>query len=397
MRIKEQIYIDPTLKPFYSELQSLRGLAALSVVWAHAFGCVTPLKPYRWNALLPTSFSEAFHLFDLVLFVPFNGHNAVVFFFILSGFVLSSTLSRRIEQKNQSPLKILCNYTISRFFKIVPAASFVALISGIILMHSSFSLYKNYGAEWLRLIQPSWHDVQQTAITLNDTLSPAYWTLRVELVDSLLLFFLYVFVIRRITLSLQFIMSAILLSMSFVFFPVLWLRYLFCFWLGAMAYHYFKKNNSPHWITTKILYLALGMLMLGPLFSSQIFSSEDSTLFFRIICESFGSTILILWVVSQSTHRCNYILRNPYLLQIGKISYSFYLCHFIILQIIFVWLAKWAGSEFLGSTFFTHLFLAIITLLITWPFSTLFYNIIEKPSVNFGKFLVDRFNGTPIA
>lgn len=68
------------------ELDSLRGIAAFSVMLSHVF----LVFPIIWNTTRP---AEATWWLKLFMYSPLRvawaGHEAVVFFFVLSGFVLA--------------------------------------------------------------------------------------------------------------------------------------------------------------------------------------------------------------------------------------------------------------------------------------------------------------------
>lgn len=72
----ESLAIEPVSRHRYRQLDSLRGLAALTVFIGHCAG--VKINMGVQNAVYPTP-----------LGVLFNGNAAVVFFFVLSGFVLS--------------------------------------------------------------------------------------------------------------------------------------------------------------------------------------------------------------------------------------------------------------------------------------------------------------------
>jgi peptidoglycan/LPS O-acetylase OafA/YrhL len=94
----------------YKQLDSLRGLAALTVFLGHF-----------WGAKINMPFFVA--LSKTPLSILLNGNAAVIFFFLLSGFVLSLPFVG-----GEKPLTLTAFYT-KRIFRIYPAFIFAILFS----------------------------------------------------------------------------------------------------------------------------------------------------------------------------------------------------------------------------------------------------------------------------
>ncbi|QDY44763.1 acyltransferase [Planococcus glaciei] len=93
----------------YESLDSIRGIAALAVVFSHMF----IVFPAFYSALSLQQNNQL--IVDLLAFTPlhllWSGHEAVVLFFILSGFVLS------LPYLNNRKL-VYTNYIVQRVFRI---------------------------------------------------------------------------------------------------------------------------------------------------------------------------------------------------------------------------------------------------------------------------------------
>src|SRR5437868_4460916 len=92
-----------TSRRFVPSLESARGLAALTVCLFHASeltfqGTVVLAKNTAVGALL-------------------NGHGAVVLFFVLSGFVLRSSLEKNVKSGTAA---LAADFLIARFFRLFP-------------------------------------------------------------------------------------------------------------------------------------------------------------------------------------------------------------------------------------------------------------------------------------
>jgi peptidoglycan/LPS O-acetylase OafA/YrhL len=140
---------------FYPELESLRGLAALTVVWLHA------------NILAggPTNIQGAHGVIKIVARFLTPGNAAVVLFFVLSGFVLSQT----IRPDSFDFLK----YGLRRLFRLMPAL-WVAI---------AFAVAAN-----IALDQPAdWGMAVQATYLADFHIDPPLWSLNVEFYLSIFL------------------------------------------------------------------------------------------------------------------------------------------------------------------------------------------------------------------
>jgi peptidoglycan/LPS O-acetylase OafA/YrhL len=145
------------------ELDSLRGLASLTVVWHH----------WIWI------FRDAVVPWYILPFV--SGHEAVILFFVLSGFVLSLGLPVT------SPAQYIA-FALRRIGRIyLPFVAAVALsgVGCVLFLGRSLPL-----ADWY---YTTWHEPVTLAIVLKEltlsptlTLNPSLWSLGYEMVISLL-------------------------------------------------------------------------------------------------------------------------------------------------------------------------------------------------------------------
>lgn len=145
------------------ELDSLRGVASLTVVWHH----------WIWI------FRDAVVPWYILPFV--SGHEAVILFFVLSGYVLSLGLPVT------SPAQYIA-FALRRIGRIyLPFVAAVALsgVGCVLFLGRSLPL-----ADWY---YSSWHEPVTLAIVLKEltlsptsTLNPSFWSLGYEMVISLL-------------------------------------------------------------------------------------------------------------------------------------------------------------------------------------------------------------------
>lgn len=115
---------------FVPGLEASRGVAALMVALFHC-GQATYFDTTRQTTpLVPGSYRSQSYL-DAAFRIAGNGHGAVVFFFVLSGFVLMMMLSRQADDLKGS----VGPFFIGRVLRIYPAIfSTIAIFAGLFLL-----------------------------------------------------------------------------------------------------------------------------------------------------------------------------------------------------------------------------------------------------------------------
>jgi peptidoglycan/LPS O-acetylase OafA/YrhL len=113
---------------FLPRIESLRGIAALTVVGYHAAGQFSDKAAANWlDALVYRGFSALM-----------NGTGAVVAFFVISGFVLA----RSLDVKNPDTARFIRN----RLFRLFPAGIAVVLL--LTALHDQFGLYVGFEGDF---------------------------------------------------------------------------------------------------------------------------------------------------------------------------------------------------------------------------------------------------------
>ena len=352
-------------------LDSLRGLAAISVVLSHfvlAYGLDTKSKLLNFSP---------FHIF-------YDGFAAVTFFFVLSGYVLTLSL------KNKNEL-VLGSFYLKRIFRIMPAYIFTLIIS--------FGFYYFYKTIHTNPDSSSWINsfwgkpldftnfVKQLIFILPSNgfaeLVCQNWSLKVEMQFSFLIPFLY--------LTYRYTNFFFLFS-----FPI----YLFNFSLGiilAMNQDYILETFIELKKKYNIILFCIAILMYTYRYTipwyyyyflrerSTILSNNDLTWFITGV----GSFLILLQ--SFTTPLLQKILKLNFFKFIGRISYSIYLTHLIV--IIFIVPIIVRGLNFLGFTnYYLILFLSLLFLLIITISLSYFVNLfIEIPAHKFGNNFIRKY------
>ncbi|MDB5155838.1 MAG: hypothetical protein JWR50_545, partial [Mucilaginibacter sp.] len=235
----------------YKQLDSLRGLAALTVFIGHSVGSVVDASLLTKVETTPLS-------------VLFNGYAAVMFFFVLSGFVLSLPFIN-----NEKPLSLTAFYT-KRFFRIYPAF-IAAIILSILLkefvydkhtMTNSLLWFKQYWAwDWDKT---SLKEILRTFLIIGPgfntrLIDPPIWSLVVEMKMSIILPFFILIVSRcgvMVNIGLFFLISCLAYRYTGLQISV--------FYLGVLLakYQHHFRNKLKTWSVAAVVLVMLCSLLL---------------------------------------------------------------------------------------------------------------------------------------
>jgi len=360
---------------FY-ELDSLRGLAALTVVFHH------------FSRLCATRIVHVIDRTPLRLLVA--GHQAVILFFLLSGFVLTLPYKKK-GALNYGPflLKRVCRI----YLPYLGALAFAVLCD---LHFSNHPHYDNYWINWTWSAPVTTHLVFQHILFLGNydwsQFNTAFWSLVYEMRISLVFPFLAIAVLRFRTIWL--LLAAAVLSLAYFPLAILFsnvlhlssrdaainstltLHYAAFFIIGSVMANHLPAINRWYARLTAVQAGAIAIISLV-LYG---FSSASSIIqHFSIPGDLFdwgtaaGATMFIVFAMnSRPFHR---FLTSRTIHHLGQISYSLYLIHATIL---FVLIHTLWGRVPIGI-------LLSIYLTATLAVTEIFYRLIERPSMLLGR------------
>ncbi len=360
----------------FSELDSLRGLAAGSVVLGHF-----------WSGLGAQRYLEAWNS-PLRLLIA--GHDAVILFFVLSGFVLTLPYE---QSKELSYSKFIVR-RICRIYLPYLGALFLAVALNF-HYHGLVTADGWTNQTWNQ--RPNSHLIIQHVVFLGNynwaAFNTAFWSLVYEMRISLIFPFIAIAALRAWNWwMLSFAICASLLSDHH---SVFWL-----FHLGAVAIPY---ADTLHYMSFLILgallaknrelirarYGKLPLIVVLPLFGLALLfyyhpvNIPEATA--RILAPrkisdwsvAIGSFITIALAFCSGPFKN--LLNRRVLVYLGKISYSVYLVHGTVLYTLLY--------MFRGHLEYIYLPIYLIAVL---GLACIFYYLIEKPSIVLGQKLVKR-------
>jgi peptidoglycan/LPS O-acetylase OafA/YrhL len=364
-----------------TELDSLRGIAALTVVFSH----FQILWLYESMA---NSSRMARRIFWYATSPFSDGHEAVILFFVLSGFVLS--IPAIVEKAQTYPV-----FITRRIFRIYfPYLAALALaVLGCMKFHGPVT-----NSEWMRPFWSSavdWHLVGQHILFLGSydatQYDPPIWSLIYEMRISLIFPVLCALALKlKPAPSLLFgvalsVATAVLINLyghdDTTAYLLLTLHYAGIFVVGIylarqqkrIAEFYRSRSRTARIVAAFVA--ALLYIYAGGAWTNFMRPSAD-----RGLALTGGDWFTVLgasafMVFSLNSEHCRRFLNWRPVHMLGQMSYSLYLLHFIVLMLLL------------------HLLYGKVPLLIIFALclvfsiaaSWVFYRAVEKPCMNLGR------------
>lgn len=370
---------------FYQKLESLRGIAALTIALGHS---LIVLSVDGIDNIWEIGISDLSGIQSITIhsMLTLLGRGATITtFFVLSGYVLGLSLDRsKVSVTN------CLSFCIKRVFRIYPAH--IVCLGIVLVTIPFFHTYHTFesSSQWYKW----WYHSDITLnvimgnIFLNDVnLNPVTWTLQVEIIMSLLLPVAHWFS-RKLNLTLNIVMLLVLMCLSYLNTNIL-LVYAFVFYAALITP--LIMSNMKLFIAGKYRSILFLFCLLVLFLSRLLF--EGSNQFYYIFAECMTSLYIVVYL-SQETKNgfVEKIFGSELLKTLGKISYSFYLSHFIILYWISYVMFLLVDSVLLKEIpLIFEILLAAVSVIITFYISKCIYTFVEKPMIGFGNSTTAKF------
>ncbi|WP_372757964.1 acyltransferase family protein [Mariniflexile sp.] len=350
-------------------IDAIRGIAIIMVVMRHAG---------------QQGFVESPHFFSVLLGL---GSSGVQLFFIASAFTLFRSYKNRSLIENNP----IGNFFIRRLFRIAPVYYLAILY---------YIFHESLGARYWLGTQPiiSNYNTISNMLFLHgfsphwiNTLVPGGWSIAVEMMFYAIFPFLF-FYIKTINDAFKFLTASLIFKLVFQeilsYYQLmpsdfLWREYLFYYFpcqlpifaLGIIMFFLIQNGKSINLVSNK---LKLIVLLLLPL---QIGTALDFLFLNHIV---FGIIFVVFGVLLSKGYFK--LLTIPIIRYIGKISYSMYIFHFIVIS----WLAKFNLMDFFDNYLINYLTRLLLILFISTVVSTLSYHLIEVPFQKIAKKIISK-------
>ena len=346
-------------------LHALRGIAALMIVVFHVAG-IPKLE-------LPPSLQFINSYFGL----------GVIFFFVLSSFsLLLSTATRTIE-KNW-----LAGYFLRRYFRIAPLYYLMVLVFFIfnyfewqyicslseIIINLSF-LFNLFPGKHEGVVWASW-------IISVQFLFYAVFPIILVFVRSLKQGLVAYFALLAISVGSHVLAQKSGIEGTWLYMNML--NHIGVFAAGVPAFFIYKKiEKSPKKIIAAKLMMGASVLIWLLMISGWFDFAANLWICTSALAFSF---LLIGQAVSPLP-----ILTSPQFVWLGKLSFSLYLCHPLLiyfLRPIYSWIYSLEGL----SLFWAFIFCCFCTLACLIPIAYAAFVLIEKNGIRLGRHIIDQMN-----
>ncbi|HWX49442.1 MAG TPA: acyltransferase [Roseomonas sp.] len=347
--------------PRLIELDSLRGIAALTVVVHHAY--LTLLNVPAWVGWM---------LNDTPLRPIGMGRQAVIFFFVLSGFVLTRALLR---QERREPGSVLSGSGWARYgaqravrlgLPVLAAVIFSALLQSLTwsgpLPQGTPHIIG--GAAWTA--PWGWRDLLAQALLLKHgdgfQLDPVLWSLVHEWRIALLLPLALLFRERVVLLLAVALLGAAIARLA-----------------GMPEGHVSLGDSLPGTFAASAGFLpafaagaALALRPLPRLDDMQAIAATIVVVVMTMAAHDYGviAASVLLILLAQRGGTFAQALRRPVLLWLGKVSFSLYLVHLPVLLALTHALRGQASSGIV----------ALLAILLSLPIAAAMHALVERPA-----------------
>ena len=343
-------------------LDSARGIASMMVVLGHFV---------NWRL----SNNLYVKIFPLSII---NGADAVSFFFVLSGFVLSY---KYIILHHEMNVKV---FLIKRFFRLYPGFV-VAVLSVFLYYHKHGILFSVFKELFYYNKENLWWELA----LLRDThyFYVPGWTLSIEMGFSFMMPIFILCAQKDIKAVIWFVPLILVMGNGFIS------GFAIHFCLGTIAaffYHSIRNfdfSKSKFYKFRYLIYLVVIILIELCHIDSILHFSENEycKLFVRITSLDFfhfnGLTtfLILIWIINSVSAQ-NFLNLRP-LIFIGKISYGLYLIHWVVVIIIMDYWDK--IMLFFKHGYFAYPIMLCVEAIVSIILATLIYYFIEKPCIRF--------------
>lgn len=357
------------------ELQSLRGIMAMIVLVSHC------------SLVYDLPLSARLAVDTLV-----NPHAAVIFFFVLSGYVLQASLAR-----GDAGFASGAGFYVRRIFRLVPLVAVVtALALAVTLITGDVpGISAWYTATVAPAKEATTVQIALAFLGLSAVLVPTVWTIVVEVLGSV-----YMPIHNRVRSRLpqgDLIATGALLALTVAISLVPsanLLRFVFYFALGAALFsrqavwlpYLSYRPALSRWLAVGAVGMLFGFRTLWFLAFDQRLVPVVIEYFnlWRGLAEGFFACLLIASVVAADGGVR--WLRHPRAALTGDLSFGIYLFHFPVMS-----LGAWVLYRMFGisgaSPVLDVLLLLALTLLVVFPVSWFSYRWVERPAILAGRAL----------
>lgn len=347
--------------------ESIRGLACLAVVFSHLSLSFFPfLHHFNAEEVSTSVWQSGIHHSPFAFW--YSGTAAVFLFFVLSGFVLSYAILKKPEQAKFKIKSML----IKRYPRLAIPAVISCLVVWAVLqtIHINSSQmngwFQAYVTQDISLRVALYEGTIGSFFFAESSVNWVLWTMHIELIGSLVLFLLlYVYQLSRMTF---YIASIVLPLITLYIKGEGFFLGISSFVIGIYYYLYGKQLG----LSLSIILLLTGLYLAGVHNNSASYQWIYSVLGERTYeyCNFFAGVFIVYSILMSP--KLSQILDQKVLIWLGRLSFSIYLLHLIVLYVVGVPIFNYLlsiGLQYTTSAIIASVIFILITLLISSYYS----------------------------
>lgn len=371
-------------------LDGLRGIAAVNVMIMHFFIVFLPAMIY--SDRMPSHLGNFEQIFsNTPLGLIGAGNFSVCIFFILSGYVLTQ---KYFKTKDRN---IIISGAVRRYIRLFVPVLVAILLSFLLASAGVFHYYietvaisgnNNYAGYWIftpDIIEAIKQAVWGTFFAGEDTYNPVLWTMTIEFYGSILVFAMtFLFGQQRARWTFY-------LAAAIFFFN----SYYLAFIIGLGLADTFNSKTSIFKTGNKIVLsiilisgLFIGSYPVGTVTNDSLYGFLNNGFFQtpKLTYHILGAG-MIMYVLLNSRWLQN-IFSSSLLILLGKISYSLYLIHFLVISSFTcaLFLFLYPILPYVAAASIS----CIVSVLLIIPLSYLFYRYIDTAGVQLSKMFYNQ-------
>ena len=366
--------------------ESIRGLACLAVVFSHLSLTFFPyLHHFDVEASAGTQLEYLIHHSPFAFW--YSGTAAVFVFFVLSGFVLSYAILRKPEIAQAK----IQNMLIKRYPRLAIPAVVSCIICWAILQGVNIpsqqvnGWFQQYVTQDFSLSFALYEGLVGSFLFAESSTNWVLWTMHIELIGSLVLFLL-LFMYQK---------SRVLFHIGAVLLPVLaWYLKGEGFFLGIVSFVvgiYYYLYAKPLKLWSALLLFLFGLYLAGAHNSSASYQWIFALLGERTYdyCNVFAGFIIVYSILMSRDLSAKF--DQKFLIWLGKLSFSVYLLHLIILYVVGLPVFNYAlsmGLSYGWSAIFASVIFIVLTLFVAEFYSRWIDQFAIHSSQQFAKFVL---------
>ncbi len=362
----------PEFRPFFTRVESLRGIGALTVAGYHISGWQVNGVPlfgeHSWSGV-----NSLGSLLNRLAYFLFPGHAALMMFFAISGLVLHTSLQFSPKNTGVTTLRFL----IARAFRIYP----IIAVAVIVAAFASGWRIAAQGAIPAREI--TWEELFSNILLIEATINSTLWAIKVEVM--MVPFILATFFIERaygtrIVVALALVMTAAsFVKQDYIYPP--FLHNFYAFIIGMLiptVGRQFATGLSPVGARYALIASVTVLLMIGQILP---FYGRLTAAF-----EGYAAFVLLSLVTYRHHQPGMQILDWRITRMLGMASGSYYVLHEPLLPhmaialsaIVPIWMS-------LHAPLAVGLLFTAILLILFIPIALTGYYLVEGPSMAAGR------------